>query len=173
MIPQHISCCKETAPAIKLRAVADNRLTAHTSTLVAKCADVTGWWEQPWAWEIQPGTGHSSLLSGKMVVSIELSVWLGEEAAWADEASVRVASLPNRNGWSGSGLKKNNWLILGCTGSSLLLEGFLWLRRAGATVGCNVQASHCGGFSWCGARLQVHRLQWLQHVGFSSCGAQA
>ena len=39
----------------------------------------------------------------------------------------------------------------GCVGSSLLRAGFLWLRRVGATLGCGVQASHCGGFSCCGA----------------------
>ena len=40
------------------------------------------------------------------------------------------------------------WLLLGlhcCTWA------FLWLRRAGATLRCSVQASHCSGFS-CGAR---------------------
>ena len=30
--------------------------------------------------------------------------------------------------------------------------GFLSLQRAGATLRCGAQASHCGGFSCCGAR---------------------
>ena len=31
---------------------------------------------------------------------------------------------------------------------------------------CGVQASHCGGFSYCRAQaLGTHRLQWLWHVG--------
>ena len=42
--------------------------------------------------------------------------------------------------------------IFGCIGSLLLCVGFLWLQRAGATICCCVRASHCGGFSCCGAR---------------------
>ena len=42
--------------------------------------------------------------------------------------------------------------FFGCIGSSLLCAGFLWLRRAGATLHCGARASHCGGFSCCGAR---------------------
>ena len=42
--------------------------------------------------------------------------------------------------------------IFGCVGSSLLHAGFLWLRRAGATIRCGAQASHCSGFSCCGAQ---------------------
>ena len=41
--------------------------------------------------------------------------------------------------------------FFGCTGSSLLCTGFLQLRLAGATLGCGVRASHCGGLSCCGA----------------------
>ena len=36
-----------------------------------------------------------------------------------------------------------------------LRVGFLWLWRAGATPRCGVRASHCGGFSCCGARALV------------------
>ena len=43
-------------------------------------------------------------------------------------------------------------VFFGCLGSLLLHTGFLQLRRAGATLRCGVQASHCGGFSCCGAR---------------------
>ena len=39
----------------------------------------------------------------------------------------------------------------GCVGPSLLLAGFLWLRRAGATLHCGAQASHCGGYTCRGA----------------------
>ena len=46
------------------------------------------------------------------------------------------------------------FLIFGCLGSSLLCTGFLQLRRAGATLRCGAWASHCGGFSCCGARAQ-------------------
>ena len=34
----------------------------------------------------------------------------------------------------------------------LLHAGFLWLRRAGATLRCGAQISHCRGFSCCGAQ---------------------
>ena len=51
--------------------------------------------------------------------------------------------------------------IFGCAGSSLLREGFLWVWRAGLLSVCGVQASHCGGFSGCGA----------QALGLSSCGS--
>ena len=34
-----------------------------------------------------------------------------------------------------------------CFGSSLLRVGFLYLRRAGATLRCGARASHCSGFS--------------------------
>ena len=30
-------------------------------------------------------------------------------------------------------------------------RAFLWLWRAGATLRCSARASHCGGFSCCGA----------------------
>ena len=55
--------------------------------------------------------------------------------------------------------------IFGCVGSSLLHAGFLQLWRAGATLRCGAQASHCSSFSlwstgsWC--------------AGFSSCGTRA
>ena len=50
--------------------------------------------------------------------------------------------------------KKNPTLFFfGCIGwSSLLRAGFLQLRRVGATLPCGAGASHCGGFSCCGAR---------------------
>ena len=39
-----------------------------------------------------------------------------------------------------------------CVGSSLLCEGFLQLRRAGATPHRGARASHCRGLSRCGAQ---------------------
>ena len=41
--------------------------------------------------------------------------------------------------------------IFVCIRSSLLRVGFLYLQRAGATLHCGARASHCGGFSCCGA----------------------
>ena len=41
--------------------------------------------------------------------------------------------------------------IFGCVGSSFLCEGFLQLRRAGATLHRGARASHYRGLSCCGA----------------------
>ena len=43
-------------------------------------------------------------------------------------------------------------LIFGCIGSSLLHVGFLQLGQAGATLSSGTWASHCAGFSCCGAQ---------------------
>ena len=50
--------------------------------------------------------------------------------------------------------------IFGCVGSLLLHVGFLQLRQAGATLGCGVQPSHCGGFSRCAAWAQLLHSVW-------------
>ena len=42
-------------------------------------------------------------------------------------------------------------IFFGWVGSLLLRAGFLSLRRAGATLRRGARASHCGGFSCCGA----------------------
>ena len=76
--------------------------------------------------------------------------------------------------------------FLGCDGSSLLRAGFLQLRRVGVTLRCGAWASHCGGFSCCGAwalgawasvvaarGLSSCRMQALECTGFSSCGVWA
>ena len=63
--------------------------------------------------------------------------------------------------------------IFGCVGSSLLRVGFLYLRRAGATLRCGAWASHCGGFSCCGARALGARASVVVARGFSSCGSRA
>ena len=41
--------------------------------------------------------------------------------------------------------------IFGCVGSSFLCEGFLQLRRVGATLHRGARASHYRGLSSCGA----------------------
>ena len=63
-------------------------------------------------------------------------------------------------------LKILHLLIFACAGSSLLHVGFLQLQQARATLPCSEWASHCGGFSCCGAG-------GFGCTGFSSCGAQA
>ena len=63
--------------------------------------------------------------------------------------------------------------IFGCIGSSLLCTGFLQLWRAGATLRCGAQASHCSGFSCCGARALGARASVVVARRLSSYGAQA
>ena len=53
--------------------------------------------------------------------------------------------------------------IFDCVGSSFLCEGFPQLQRAGVTLHCGAQVSHCCGLSCCGAQapdVQVQQL-WL------------
>ena len=45
--------------------------------------------------------------------------------------------------------------------------------RAGATLCCGVWASHCGGFSCCGARAVGTRASVIEVRGLSSCGSRA
>ena len=70
--------------------------------------------------------------------------------------------------------------IYGCVGSSFLCEGFLQLRRVGATPHRGARASHCRGLSCCGAQAPDAQAQqlWLtgpvapRHVGSSQTRAQ-
>ena len=55
--------------------------------------------------------------------------------------------------------------IFGCVGSLLLRTCFLQLLRAGATLPCGAWASHCSGFSCCGARALGTRAQQLWLAG--------
>ena len=43
----------------------------------------------------------------------------------------------------------------------------------GATLGYGAQASHCGGFSRCGAQALGARASVVLACGLSSCGSQA
>ena len=63
--------------------------------------------------------------------------------------------------------------IFGCIGSLLLRVGFLQLQRAGATLRCGVRASHCGGFSCCGAWAVRARASVVVARRLSSCGLRA
>ena len=63
--------------------------------------------------------------------------------------------------------------IFGRVWSSLLCAGFLQLQRAGATLRCGVQTSHCGGFSCCRARALGTRASVVAARGLSRCGSQA
>ena len=61
--------------------------------------------------------------------------------------------------------------LFGCVGSSLLHMGFLQLHRAGATLRCGARASHCSGFSCCGARALGAQASVVVAHGLSSCGS--
>ena len=65
------------------------------------------------------------------------------------------------------------YFTFGYIGSSLLRSGFLSLCGVGATLHCGAQASHCGGFSCCGAWALGTRASVVVAHGLSSCGSQA
>ena len=50
---------------------------------------------------------------------------------------------------------------------------YLWLQRAGVTLCCGVRASHCSGFSCCGAWALGARASVVVAHGLSSCGSRA
>ena len=52
-------------------------------------------------------------------------------------------------------------------------QAFSKLLRAGATLCCGAWASHCGGFSCCGAGALGARASVVVARGLSSCGARA
>ena len=72
------------------------------------------------------------------------------------------------------------FIIFGCVGSSFLCEGFLQLRRAGATPHRGARASHYRSLSCCGAQAPDAQAQqlWLTgpaapwHVGSSQTRAR-
>ena len=61
--------------------------------------------------------------------------------------------------------------FLSCVGSSLLRAGFLQLRRAGAALPCSARASHCGGFSCCGAPALGVRVSAVEARRLQSAGS--
>ena len=71
-------------------------------------------------------------------------------------------------------------LFYGCVGSSFLCEGFLQLRKVGATLHRGARASHYRGLSRCGAQAPDAQAQqlWLtglvapRHVGSSQTRAR-
>ena len=68
--------------------------------------------------------------------------------------------------------------IFGCAGSSLLCRLFSSCGKQGLLSSCGVQASHCSGFSCCGARAPGHLgfisfSTWALDHRLSSCGTQA
>ena len=63
--------------------------------------------------------------------------------------------------------------IFGCVGSLLLCTCFLQLWQAGVDLCCCVRASHCGGFSCCGAWALGMRASVVAARRLSSCGSRA
>ena len=59
-------------------------------------------------------------------------------------------------------------LGLGC-----YTQAFSSCGERGATLGCSVRASHCGGFSSCRAWALGARASVVVARGLSSCGSQA
>ena len=66
---------------------------------------------------------------------------------------------------------KKFYLFFGYVGSSLLYVGFLQLWRVGATLRCSARASHCGGFSCCGAWALGAWASVVAACGLSSCSS--
>ena len=63
--------------------------------------------------------------------------------------------------------------IFSCVGSLLLHADFLQLHRVGAIFRCGARASHCSGFSCCGAQALGTRASVVVARGLSSCGSRA
>ena len=64
------------------------------------------------------------------------------------------------------------FIIFYCTGSLLLLTGFLQLQQVGPILHCGAQASHCGGFSCRAWALGIWDSVAAAH-GLGSCGPWA
>ena len=53
------------------------------------------------------------------------------------------------------------------------MRGLSLVVASGATLRCRVRASHCGGFSCCGAQALGARVSVVAARGVSSCGLWA
>ena len=51
--------------------------------------------------------------------------------------------------------------------------GLSLVAVSGSTLCCSVRASHCGGFSYCGAQALGMRASVVVASGLSSCGSRA
>ena len=65
------------------------------------------------------------------------------------------------------------YLFLAALGLFCCAWVFSSCGKRGATLHCSVWASHCSGFSCCGARALVARASVVLAHGLSSCGSQA
>ena len=64
-------------------------------------------------------------------------------------------------------------LFLGALGLHCCMRAFLQLRRVGATLPCGARASHCSGFSCCGARALGAQAAVVAARVLGSCGSRA
>ena len=64
-------------------------------------------------------------------------------------------------------------LFLAALGLRFCVRALLWLQRAGATLSCDVQASHYGGFSCRGAQALGAWASVVVAHRLSSCGSRA
>ena len=55
----------------------------------------------------------------------------------------------------------------------IAVRGLSLVVARGATLHCGARASHCGGFSCCGARAPGVRASVVVARGLSRCGSQA
>ena len=65
------------------------------------------------------------------------------------------------------------YYYFGCSRSSFLQVGFPLVAWVGATLRCGARASHCGGFSCCGAQALGARASFVAPHRLSSCGSWA
>ena len=65
------------------------------------------------------------------------------------------------------------YLFLAALGLRCCAQAFSSCRGGGATLSCGARASHCGGFSCCGARALGAQGSIVVAHGLSSCGSRA
>ena len=70
-------------------------------------------------------------------------------------------------------LKKNQFIYFGCARSSLPCGLFSSCEEQELLSSCSAYASHCSGFSSCGAQGPGTRTSAVAACGLISCGAQA
>ena len=148
------------------------------------------WAGLPWAWSITLPTPGTRLWAMSCVHGREEGSW--SPALHSDctislplpEFSSTVLLVPSLLGaWKPHTLSLFFFLncaslfycyyYFGCSRSSFLQVGFPLVAWAGATLRCGARASHCGGFSCCGAQALGARASVVAPHRLSSCGSWA
>ena len=99
-------------------------------------------------------------LSAKMDSSVRVSGRLGQDILSPPSS---FWPLPN----------SSRLVFFGCVWVFVAACGLSLVVVSGATLRCGAQASHCGGFSCCGARALGSRASVVVAHGLSSCGSWA